>query len=160
MNEQNLNLLRRLLGEQRVLSLAVLANGVPVAGLLPFLAAPDFASLLIHTSRLSRHAGGLEDGARWSALVHEPDRPELDPLQIPRVVLYGRSQLVPPGGRAHEEAGRLWVAHFPTAEMTVGLADFSFHRLDVESGRLIGGFAGALNLSLETLKQASELAPA
>ena len=42
----------------------------------------------------------------------------------------------------------------------MGLADFTFHRLDIESGRLIGGFAGALNLSMETLKQAAELTPA
>jgi putative heme iron utilization protein len=160
MNRDNLDLLRQLLAEQRVLSLAVLVKGAPVAGLLPFLAAPDFASLLVHTSKMARHAAGLEDGARWSAVVHLPDAPERDPLQVPRVVLYGQAHPVAAGGKAHEEARRIWVARFPTAEMTVGLADFTFHRLDIESGRLIGGFAGALNLSMETLKQAAELTPA
>jgi heme iron utilization protein len=160
MNRENLELLRQLLTGQRVLSLAVVVDKAPVAGLLPFLAAPDFTSLLVHTSRMARHAAGLEgEPARWSAVIHLPDSPERDPLQVPRVVMYGRSHSVPTGGKAHEEARRLWVERFPTAAMTVSLADFAFHRLDIESGRLIGGFAGALNLSMETLTEAAALVP-
>ena len=39
-----------------------------------------------------------------------------------------------------------WVAAFPSAEMTVGLGDFLFHRLRLQSGRLISGFARATAL--------------
>ena len=57
-----LEALRRLLIDSRVLALSVRVGDEPTIGLLPFLAASDLQSLLVHVSRLARHTKGLVDG--------------------------------------------------------------------------------------------------
>jgi len=84
MDDQDLALLRNLLREQRLLSLAVMVEGEPVAGLVPFLASPDLGALVVHVSALARHSQGLGEGAAWSGVVHVPDSDAVDPLQVPR----------------------------------------------------------------------------
>ena len=49
--------LRDLLTGQRLLALGVIVDGEPVVGLLPFVAAPDFAALYVQASRLAPHGG-------------------------------------------------------------------------------------------------------
>ncbi len=156
MERTDLELLRELLTETRVLGLALVDDGRPVAGLSPFLAAPGFAALHVHGSRLSRHMRALRAGVFFSAVIHAPDRPELDPLRLPRLLLDGavgpldddeRIALVP-----------RWVARFPSAAMTVDLGDFAFHRLSIRSGRLIAGFGRAFGLGPDELAAAAALA--
>ena len=48
MEEEELSLVRKLLTESRVLSLGVLVDGKPHVGLLPFVAATDYRSALVH----------------------------------------------------------------------------------------------------------------
>jgi hypothetical protein len=147
--------LARLLRGQRLVSLAVVAEGRPVAGLLPFLAAPDLGALVVHASGLARHSAGLGEGRPWSGVVHEADDGEGDALQVPRVVLEGASREVPA-----EERGALqvaWLARFPSAELTVGLPDFRFFRLEIAGGRLVAGFGRAFNLSKDHLAEAAAL---
>jgi hypothetical protein len=69
MQSQQADLLRSLLIEQRVLSLAVVADDRPVIGLLPFALSADGRALIIHASRLARHTAGLAEGAPFDALV-------------------------------------------------------------------------------------------
>ena len=158
MNDSELTLLRDLLREQRLLALAVVVEGQPVAGLVPFLAAPDLGALVIHVSALAKHTSGLGQGAAWSGVVHVPDSNAEDALQVPRVMLQGRSRRIedPDVLRA---IGQAWAARFPgAAEATAGLADFTYFSLDLEGGRLIGGFAQARNLSAEHFAKAARIA--
>lgn len=76
--------IRELLDGQRVLSLAVLADGAPYAGLLPFVPLPRYAGVMVHASRMSKHTQGLTPGTRVGVLLHEQDGPEKDPLQLRR----------------------------------------------------------------------------
>jgi hypothetical protein len=62
--------IRELLDGQRVLSLAVIAGGVPYAGLLPFVVLPGYAGVMVHASRLSKHTQGLTAGAHVGVLLH------------------------------------------------------------------------------------------
>ena len=145
MERDQLVLLRDLLRGQRLLALAVVVEGEPVAGLVPYLASPDLGALVVHVSALARHSRGLVDGAAWSGVVHVPDGPHVDPLQVPRLVLQGHARrLTDPDVAA--AIARHWTARYPGASATVGLGDFAFVSLDLEGGRLIGGFAQALNL--------------
>ena len=125
MDDADLELLRDLLRGQRLLALAVVVEGRPVAGLVPFLAAPDLTSLVVHVSALAPHAAGLGEGAPWSGVIHVPDAAGVDPLQVPRAVLGGSSRRIddPDVVRA---IGQAWVARFPGAEATIGLGDFAF----------------------------------
>jgi len=156
MDASSLRLLRHLLADTRLLSLAVLVDGEPLAGVVPFLAAPDLASLVVHVSRLARHTAGLDSGAPWSGALQEPDRPELDALAVPRLVLSGRVVPVP---EAELEALRAaWGERFPSAAMTLGLGDFGFRRLAIASGRLVAGFGQAASVAARALAEAAALA--
>lgn len=154
MEDAELVLLRDLLRDQRLLALAVVVGGDPVAGLVPFLAAPDLTSLVVHVSALAPHSAGLGDGAPWSGVVHVPDAREGDPLRVPRVAVHGHARRIE-DPRVLEAIGEAWVGRFPSASQTVGLGDFAFVSLDVEGGRLIGGFAAARNVSPGHFKKAA-----
>ncbi len=156
MEVSELQLLRRLLTEERILTLAVVVDGVPVAGVLPFLAQADLAGLYVHTSALARHSRGLAPGAPFSAAIHLPLAPGVDALQSQRVVLEGEVAAVP--AAELEAVAAAWLEAFPSAAMTVGLGDFVFHRLRLGGGRLISGFARASGLSPRILAEAAALA--
>ena len=155
MERADLLLLRQLLLDTRVLTLALVDDGVPVAGVSPCLAAGDFQSLYVHGSRLSRHMKVLAPGVAFSAALHEPDRPELDPLRLRRLLLDGEVAALDET-EATEVAAR-WAARFPSAAMTLALGDFAFHRLEIRSGRLIAGFGSAHGVGPRVLAEAAGL---
>ena len=150
---EHLALLKGLLSRQRVLSLAVVVDGEPVIGLLPFACSPDFSALIVHASRLARHTRGLRDGAPFDALVHASESPDLDPLQIPRATLQGRVVALPDEGTEVEAARTAYLERLPSAEVVLALGDFRFFRLEIERGRLVAGFAQAASITPETLRQ-------
>ena len=154
MSPDDLRTLSELLRRQRLLSLAVVVDDLPVVGLLPFLAAPAFASLVVHASRLAAHTAGLGEDRPWSGVVAEPDAAERDPLQTPRVLLHGRSRAID-NPQVLAKIRGVWRDRFPGAAMTLDLTDFTFFSLDIEGGRLVAGFARALNLTSEHLARAA-----
>ena len=153
-----LALLKRLLVERRLLSLAVVADAKPVAGLLPFAATEDFAALIVHASRLARHAAGLRDGAPFDALIHAGEEAAEDPLAVPRVTLQGHVRFLPPESPEAASARSLYLAKLPSAEMVLELGGFRFCRLELEEGRLVAGFGQAFTVSRETLGELRALA--
>jgi len=144
-------LLRALLVEQRVLSLAVVADDRPVIGLLPFALSADGRALIIHASRLARHTAGLAEGAPFDALVHEPVTGDVDPLQVRRVTLRGEVHAFADHDAARTADRAAYLAKFPDAQPITALGDFAFFRLEITGGRLVSGFGGAVNLSSRTL---------
>jgi putative heme iron utilization protein len=141
--------LRELLEGQRLLSIAVLADGEPYAGLLPFVPLPGNDGVLVHASRLARHTQGLRDGARVGVLLHEPDAPDKDPLQIRRAML---QCIVRPCIRDSDEwkAGRdLYLGRFPGSAVTFDLGDFTLYRLEFQRGLYVAGFGRALEIDLK-----------
>jgi putative heme iron utilization protein len=154
MTPEDRDQLRDLFDNQRVLSLAVLVDGQPYVGLLPFAMLPD--GPLVHASALAKHTAGLKDGAPFSLLVHLPDRHDADPQQLPRVTLQGQVRLYPKGS-AEYLAGRIvYLSKFPQSEQTFALGDFNLYALMVESGRFVAGFGQIYNLTSETLRQLGE----
>jgi len=145
--------LRSLLQEQRVLSLAVLVDEVPYVGLLPYALSTDGDAALIHASKLARHSRGLQDGAPFAILVHEAMAPETDPLQVPRVSLQGTVELVAKGSPDYADCRDAYLARFPSSAPTFGLGDFDLYWLRFARGRYVGGFAQAVNLNEENLRE-------
>jgi putative heme iron utilization protein len=146
MTPEDRTALRELLAGQRVLALGVVAEGEPIVGLLPYAVAPGFEAVYVQASRLARHARGLVAGAPFGAVIHEPDGPAADPLQIPRLTLEGIVHPVSGGDAGHEAAMHTFLRRFPAAAATLSLPDFSLYRLEIRGGRLIRGFGQALNL--------------
>jgi len=152
MTPEERDLLRRLLTGQRLIALAVIVEGSPAAGLLPFVPAPDGEGLLVHVSALARHARGLTAGAPYSGVIHLPDRPDQDPLQVPRVTLEGRAVPLVRHSPAYEAGRAAYLARLPGAAMTFSLSDFQLIVLGLERGRLVAGFARARTVSAEALR--------
>lgn len=138
--------LRALVAGERILALGVLMEGEPYVGMLPYAVGEDAATLLVHASKLARHAKGLLPGAGFSALIHEADCGEGDPLQLRRVVLQGRVVPLARDSHAYAEARERYLVRLPSAAVTFQLADFTLFALRVESGRYVGGFAQAADL--------------
>lgn len=152
MDDSARSTLQHLIRENRVLTLAVDAEGAPYASLLPYAFRADSGGFLIHVSELARHTRGLTDGARFGLVVHAQDDGKVDPLQVPRVSLQGAVRRLERGTEAWDEARRAYMARFPDSEMTFGLGDFHLCELLPERGRLVTGFAGAHNIGPRTLR--------
>ena len=146
-SEDALRQLRALLLRERVLSLAVLVEGRPLGGVLPYVVTADFGAVLVHASALARHSRGLSAGAPFALTIHQADHPGADPLQLPRVSLEGVVEVLERGSDDHREAARRVLDRFPSSAPTFSLGDFGLYRLRFERGRWVGGFAGALSLS-------------
>lgn len=151
MEDRDRDLLRRLLTEERILALGVLVDGRPYVGLLPFVADDDFTALLVHVSSLARHSRGMAPGARMSVLVQEPDRPDRDPLQLARVTLEGTVSPLDRDSDSYAAVRDRYIARFPGSARTFALGDFTLYRLEIERGRLVGGFARAATVNREIL---------
>ena len=151
MQPEQLAAMRRLLDEQRVLSLALVVDEAPVIGLLPFAATAGYRALVVHASRLARHTRGLRQGAGFDALIHEPVVPGVDPLQVKRLTLRGEVLAIEEETPTHAQFRAAYLAKFPEAEPITRLGDFAFFVLRVTGGRLVTGFGGAANVTEDTL---------
>jgi hypothetical protein len=151
---EDAGLLRDLLERQRLLALGVLVDGEPYVGLLPFAVAGDYSALVVHASRLARHTRGLGAGAPFSSLLHLPDAPDRDPLQVPRVSLQGEVRPLAAGTPESVDARDRYLARFPGSAGTFDLDDFGLYALRIREGRLVAGFARARNVSLGDLLEA------
>lgn len=149
-------LLKDLLTTRRVLSLAVLLDGAPYAGLLPFAMQPDFSAALIHASSLARHTAGLTDGATVSFLVHALDQPAADPLQLPRLSMQADVRVLDKTGPDYAAAQATYVARFPASEPIFSLGDFNLYALIPRKGRFVVAFGRALNLTADSLRELAE----
>lgn len=152
---EELELLRRLLTAQRMLSLGVLVDDKPYVGLLPFVTRPDFTALIIHASSLALHSRGLLPDAPFGALIHATDRPEADPLQLPRMSLQGKVRRIPRDEIEWAASRDLYLAKYPSSRSIFQLGDFHLYELAVESGRLIAGFGSIHTLNRRTLAEAA-----
>jgi hypothetical protein len=155
MTPEHGRLLRELLMERRILSLAVVVQGRPVIGMLPFAVEPDWTALLVHASRLAPHAAGLGPGAAFAALIHQVDEITTPPGQLGRLRLEGTVDSLPRGSNGWNTGRELYLNRHPEAEVTFNLGDFELSRLVVATGRLVAGFASTANLKPDTLRRAA-----
>lgn len=156
MLKSTIRAVQSLLDGQRVLALAVETEGVPYAALLPFAPAPDRSGVFVHASRLARHSRGLVADASIGILVHEPDLPGKDPLQLQRTMFQCRVRLLV-RETSEWQAGRdLYLARFPDGAVTFELGDFTLFRLDFESGLYVAGFGRAIAISAEDVTRLAE----
>ena len=147
------SLLKDLLTQQRVLSLSVLVEDLPYVGLLPFALLADFSAALIHASGLARHTKGLQPNAPFGVLIHQPDHPGADPLQLPRVTLQGTVQKLVKDSDIYLTARTVYRTKFPQSAQTFELADFNLYVLNISKGRFVAAFGRIYNVSTNTLHQ-------
>jgi heme iron utilization protein len=157
MDEQVLRDIRSMLASHKVLALAVLVDGAPEAGLLPYAVRPDCGAVFVQASGLARHARGLQTGASVGVLIHVPESPDRDPMQMPRLTVQATVTMIDREGEAWEAAHAIFVDRFPGAEMTLSLGDFNLYELRFVRGRYVAGFAQAFNLGPDTFAELATL---
>jgi len=138
--------IRALLDGERILSLAVLVHGAPLAGLLPFVPTSNYSGVIIHASRLSRHTAGLSAGARAAVLLHEQDGPEKDPLQIKRASFECDVHPLERNSETWTAERERYLERFPGSRITFRLSDFTLYRLEFRQGLWVGGFGRAVDI--------------
>jgi putative heme iron utilization protein len=157
MDREVLAAIRRLLDSTRVLSLAVVVDGDPEAALLPFARRDDYGAVYVQASGLARHARGLDTGARVGVLVHASDTPSADPMQLPRLLIQATVAVLDKSSAEFASASGRFVARFPGADVTLGLADFNLYELTFGRGRYVEGFARAFNVGPDTFRELATL---
>jgi len=148
--------LRDLIASSRVLSLAVIVDGEAEAALLPFVPRDDLAAVYVQASVLARHSRGLIADARVGLLVHAPDTPDADPLQLRRLTVQAVVSLLPRETSGFAAAAR-FVGRFPAARTTLALEDFNLYELAFGRGRYVEGFGRAFNVGAHTFGDLSQL---
>ena len=143
--------LRSLLDTERVLTVAVLVDGQPVAAMLPYAVADDRTTLYVQASQLARHTAGLRAGSA-GVVIHQPATPDRDPMQLPRLTVQAAVQVVARDSEAFNLAAGRLIERCPAAATTLALADFDIYAFTLGRGRYIEGFARAFNVHAETFK--------
>jgi heme oxygenase (biliverdin-IX-beta and delta-forming) len=138
--------IRQLLDGQRVLTLAVISDGAPFAGLLPFVPLADYSAVLVHASRLSKHGAALAAGGRAGILLFEQDGPDKDPLQLKRATFDCDVRGFERKGEEWLAGRELYLRRFPDSRITFNLGDFTLYRLGFREGLYVGGFGRAVEV--------------
>jgi putative heme iron utilization protein len=154
--DEDASLLMTLMTTRRTLSLAVVDDGLPVIGMLPFVVEADLSAVLVHVSSLAPHGRALADGSRFAILIQGPDADGRNPGEIPRARFSGSAQRVARGSEGFSAARDRYLERFPDSDVTFSLGDFEMYRLPLERGRLIAGFARTVNLTPESLRRVAE----
>lgn len=145
----------RLVLAQRWGALATVQDGAPLASMVAYAPEPGLSGLLFFLSGLAQHTRSLLAEPRASLVVGAPDSGEGDPQLLPRASLLGRTAEVPREAADFAAAWAIYVARFPDAEMRLALADFRMFRFVAEEVRYVGGFARAVTLSGDELREAA-----
>ena len=149
--------LRDLLASSRVLSLAVIVDGEAEAALLPFAPSADWTTLYVQASGLARHSRGLLADTRVGVLVHAPDTPDADAMQLPRLAVQAVVSVVPRETAGFTAAADRFAGRFPAALMTLAMDDFTLYGLTLGRGRYVEGFARAFNVGPQSFGELSRL---
>lgn len=152
MDDTNLQRLRTLLADRQIAVLAVNIDDSPFASLVPFALTTDSSAALIHASQLAKHSAGLNEGAPYSILIHEPDNaPDVNPAQLGRVTLTGKVKPILRDSEDYGAAKEHYLAKFPKSEITFGLGDFVLYALQIENARYVAGFGKTFDLTAADL---------
>jgi putative heme iron utilization protein len=145
-------LLRRLIDERPIATLATLHGGDPAVSMVPFVLWRG-TRLLIHVSGLATHTRDMLRHPRVALLVAaEPDA-QTPPQAVPRVAFTCEALPLAKEGSDYGEARAAYLQRFPDAEITFGLADFALFALKPVSARLVAGFARAQGLVGDPLER-------
>ena len=156
MDNDDSQLLIRLLTRQTVLALGVLVEGKPFVGQVPFAVRGDFSGLLIHVSQLAKHSRGLAQGSPFSALLQSDPSAGGDPFQLPRVTFTGDVRIVGRDEAGYAEAREIYLEKLPTGKVTFSLGDFLLCELAIARGRFVAGFGKTYNLTPGALRRLTE----
>ena len=154
MNNEDLDLLVRLLREQRWAALATTRDdGAPYVSFVAYAPEHDLGGILLHLSRLAPHTGYLLARPRAALGVNLADEGVADPQTLPRLTVEGRVVPVERDSPGYGAARACYLERLPTTELLFRYEEFVILQLEVEMMRYVGGFARAHTVSGAHLRQ-------
>jgi putative heme iron utilization protein len=156
MHDSTTDVLRALLAERSVATLATLHEGRPAASMIPFAVhvSGGMAVLVTHVSSLAAHTRDMLASPEVCLLVTAPESPGAMPQSLARVSLPGVAAFVAPDHPDHAPLKATYLAKFPDAADLFTLGDFSIVAITPTSARLVAGFARAHTLEPAALADA------
>ena len=156
MPESTSQILRALLLDRSVASLATLHDGLPAVSMIPFAVdvAGDTCRLVTHVSGLAAHTRDMHVCPEVCLLVTAPETTGTMPQALARVSLPAVATFVALDHPDHAALQTAYLAKFPEAAELFALADFSIVALTPTSARLVAGFARAMTLTPAALAAA------
>lgn len=150
------SLLRSLLLDRAVGSLATLHEGRPFASMVPFAATMigGRLRLVLHVSGLAAHTRDMRSNPDVCLMIMAPESPAVPAQALPRVSISGRAVFLKAEDPEYAALAAAYVGRFPDAAPLFEFADFSIVAIEPESARLVAGFARAVTLSADTLTAA------
>jgi heme iron utilization protein len=156
MDDQLAFQLAQIIRVSRQASLGTLHNGAPFVSMVLVAPSVDLCNYYIHISHLAQHTRDIEADPRVGLMFIEKDEGKSDPQQLARISLVGRAFRVSSGDSDAIEAQSLFLQRYPASAPYFTFADFYMYRIKAEGGRFVAGFAKAINLKVEDLRQASQ----
>jgi hypothetical protein len=104
-----------------------------------------------------RHARTTTRFGSVGVLVHAPDTPDADPMQLPRLTVQAVVSILARETAEFTAAADRFAGRFPAARMTLALEDFTLYELTLGRGRYVEGFARAFNVGPQTFGELSRL---
>jgi putative heme iron utilization protein len=156
MAESLAGVLSSLLLGRSTAALATLHEGRPAVSMIPFAVrrAGGRLQLVTHVSGLAAHTADMRSCREVSLLVSGPEEAGAMPQSLPRVSIQARAAFFPPDHPDHAACRACYLAKFPDAAGLFQLGDFSIVAFEIESARLVAGFARAVTLAPEAIASA------
>ncbi len=154
MDKQSRAAVADLVNSRAVASLGTLKDGAPAVSMVPFAFLPDRGVFVSHVSDLAPHTANMRADKRVSLMVMECEAEGRQPTGLPRLMVQGEATEVTGGSPLEPAAKTAYLHKIPEAEMTVGLADFSFFTIRPIAARFVGGFARAFDIDVDELPAA------
>ena len=146
-------ILRTLIQQQPIATLATLHGGEPAASMVPFVLAPGGAGFVIHISRLASHSHDIQAHPAVALLITAPLEQASTPLALPRVSVQAVAQLCAVDSLDYAPARSAYLTRFPEAEELFSFSDFALFSIAPTSARFIAGFGRAMTLSPKQLQE-------
>lgn len=148
-------LLAHILRNTRVASLGTIRDMEPRVSMVAFVAAPDFAAMYIHVSKLAQHTMDMQKDHHVNLMVAETDDGRPDPQTLIRISIRGVAEIMPAGEPGFLPARMLYLQAFPQAEPLFAFEDFGLWKIIPKGARYVAGLTKAFNLTPEALKRVS-----
>jgi heme iron utilization protein len=152
--------LAHLVRTERVAALGTLRSGAPLVSMVPYAVADDCTTFWLHLSRLAFHTQDILKDPRVSLMIAETDTRTKNPQMLARVSIQSEAIVLPKFSTEYEPAKTLYLAKLPDTEMSFGLGDFDFYRIEPRTARYVAGFGRTFNLTANDFREAAKAARA
>jgi hypothetical protein len=157
MNTQHQQILAGLIREIRIAALGTLHEGEVSVSMVLFAASPDFAWIYLHTSLLANHTRDFLSHPQICLMIHALETGQEDPQTLPRLTIYGTIERMLRDHPDFDSGCKMYLVKYPDSEQLFAFKDFALYRFQPSRGRMVAGFAQAINLSLSDFLNAAKI---